>query len=384
MARLRQHNGVVFRRKESRVWWIRYRDRNGVRRRESTLTEDWNEAQRKLRERLQARDDNILDAVKKGESMSFGEWADFFLENYSKPPLRAESTHEINMRVAKHLKPVFGVSKLVDITADKIELYLRRRLRQRIQIRTALGYREGNVLQAATVHQEFRVLRRMLNVAVRKQLLLANPCSGVEFPVRVKGLFRPHYMSWSEQQRIQAHAPEHLRNIVTIITETGLRVFKELLCMKKDQLDLPNACVWIPDSKTPNGIAEVPLTPLAVEAFRNQLAISGPGAFLFPSDLNPTGHQRTLNTAWQKTLRRAGVPYFRIYDLRSTYATRLSAGGVADEWVIQLLRQGDSHIFKKYSQMKLQMKREALEKINRRANEMSLNQSMDSGTATIQ
>jgi integrase len=81
-------------------------------------------------------------------------------------------------------------------------------------------------------------------------------------------------------------------------------------------------------SKTLNGIAEVPLTPLAVEAFRNQLAISGPGPFLFPSDLNPTGYQRTLNTAWQKTLRRVGVPYFRIYDLRSTYATRLSAGGV--------------------------------------------------------
>jgi integrase len=384
MARLREHDGVVFRRKESKVWWIRYRDRNGVRRRESAQTEDWNEAQRKLRERLQARDDNILDTVKKGESMSFGEWADFFLENYSKPPLRAESTHEINMRVAKHLKPVFSMGKLVDISADKIELYLRRRLRQRIRIKTGLGYREGSVLQAATVHQEFRVLRRMLNVALRKKLLLANPCSGVEFPVRVKGLFRPHYMSWSEQQRIQAHAPEHLRNIVTIITETGLRVFKELLSMKKDQLDLPNACVWIPDSKTPNGIAEVPLTPLAVEAFRNQLAISGPGPFLFPSDLNPTGHQRTLNTAWQKTLRRAGVPYFRIYDLRSTYATRLSAGGIADEWVIQLLRQGDSHIFKKYSQMKLQMKREALEKINRRANEMTLNPGMDSATAMIQ
>ncbi len=70
-------------------------------------------------------------------------------------------------------------------------------------------------------------------------------------------------------------------------------------------------------------------------------------------------------------MKRAGVPYFRLYDLRSTYATRLSAGGVADEWVIQMLRQGDSQVFKKYSQMKLQMKREALEKINRRANEMS-------------
>ena len=53
------------------------------------------------------------------------------------------------------------------------------------------------------------------------------------------------------------------------------------------------------------------------------------------------------------------MTYFRIYDLRSTYATRLSAGGVADEWVTQLLRQGDAKVFKKYSQMKLQMKREA-------------------------
>jgi hypothetical protein len=66
--------------------------------------------------------------------------------------------------------------------------------------------------------------------------------------------------------------------------------------MKKDQLDLPNAVVWIPDSKIPNGISEVPLTPLAVGAFRDQLAIAGDGPFLFPSDLNSTGHQVALRT----------------------------------------------------------------------------------------
>ncbi len=33
---------------------------------------------------------------------------------------------------------------------------------------------------------------------------------------------------------------------------------------------------------------------------------------------------------------------------------------MADEWVTQLLRQTDAKVFKKYSQMKLQMKREAL------------------------
>jgi len=49
------------------------------------------------------------------------------------------------------------------------------------------------------------------------------------------------------------------------------------------------------------------------------------------------------------------------YDLRSTYATPLSAGG-ADECVTQMLRQGDAKVFKNYSQMTLQMKREALAK----------------------
>jgi integrase len=384
MPRSREHDGVVFRRKESRVWWIRYRDRNGARRRESTQTEDWNEAQKRLRERLQARDNNVLDVVKKGESLSFGQWAEVFLENYSKPPLRAERTHDINRRAAKHLNSAFGASRLVDITADRIEVYLRDRLRQRIRIKSSLGVREGNVIQPATVHQEFRVLRRMLNVAVRKKLLPANPCAGVEFPVRVKGMFRPHYVSWSEQKHIEQHAQPHLRNIVRIITETGLRVYKELMSMKKDQVDLANAVVWIPDSKTPNGIAEVPLTPLAVEAFRDQLRFAGPGPFLFPSDRNKTGHQVALKTVWTKTLRRAKIPYFRIYDLRSTYATRLSAGGVADEWVTQLLRQGDSQVFKRYSQMKLQMKREALEKINRQANEMPLISGLDSGTVVVQ
>jgi integrase len=187
----------------------------------------------------------------------------------------------------------------------------------------------------------------------------------------MKGLFRPHYMGWAEQQQIEFQAPEYLRNIIRIITETGLRVYKELMPMKKDQVNLENAVVWIPDSKTANGVAEVPLTEIAVNAFRDQLALAGTSPWLFPSDENPSGHQKTLKTVWHAALRRAKVPYFRIYDLRSTYATRLSAGGVADEWVTQLLRQGDAKVFKKYSQMKLQMKREALQKLNRQANESS-------------
>jgi integrase len=273
------------------------------------------------------------------------------------------------MRAISHLQQAFGKWRLADLTADEIEQYLRRRLKQHARVKTGSGFKELNLLKPTTVHQEFRVLRRTLSVAVRKKLLPANPCAGVEFPVSIRGLFRPHYVAWSEQQLIEFHAPDYFRNVVRIIMETGLRVYKELAPMKKDQVDLENAFVWIPDSKTPNGVAEVPLTELALTAFRDQMKVAGPGSYLFPSDKNGSGHQTTFKTVWQKTLKRAKIPYFRIYDLRSTYATRLSAGGVADEWVTQMLRQGDAKVFKKYSQMKLQMKREALEKINRHASE---------------
>jgi len=259
MARPSKHDGVVYRRGGSKMWWMRYRDASGIRRLESTNTEDWDEAQRRLRERLQARDNRTLEVMRRGEQLSFKDWTDSFMENYSKPPIRAAKTHEANERAMKHLQTIFGSWRLVDVTADDIEQYLRGRLRKHARVKTRSGFRELGILKATTVHQEFRVLRRALNVAVRKKLLPANPCAGVEFPVSIRGLFRPHYVTWSEQQMIEFHAPEYLRNVVRIITETGLRVYKELMCMKKDQVDLDNSVVWIPDSKTPNGVAEVPL-----------------------------------------------------------------------------------------------------------------------------
>jgi len=71
---------------------------------------------------------------------------------------------------------------------------------------------------ATTVHQEFRVLRRILNVAVRNKLCPANPFAIVEFPVILGGLFRlhyKHYMTWFEEQKIEKHAPARPRTCGT-------------------------------------------------------------------------------------------------------------------------------------------------------------------------
>jgi hypothetical protein len=125
-------------------------------------------------------------------------------------------------------------------------------------------------------------LRRALTTRKPRRLSGSACAPGcMEFPVAVRGLFRPHYVTSSEQRQIESHAPAHLQNVVRIITETGLHIYKELLPMKKDQLDFANAVVWIPDSKTPNGISELPLSKPALEAFRSQIAISGAEAFFF-------------------------------------------------------------------------------------------------------
>jgi hypothetical protein len=96
--------------------------------------------------------------------------------------------------------------------------------------------------------------------------LRANPGAGVEFPVILKGLFRPHYPTWPEQTRIGEHAPAYPRNAIRIVTETGPRVYREFAPLKKEQVDLTNQMVFIADSKTPAGVAEAPLTDIVVAA----------------------------------------------------------------------------------------------------------------------
>ncbi len=365
-------NGSLYKRGDSARWWMRYRDRTGRIIQESPKTESREEAERLLRERLTARDAGALSGLLSGQSLTFNDWADWFLENRSKPPIRAEATRRANLEVLKHPRPVFGKLALADITAELIEEYLAKRLRARRTIKTKQRSYQKETLKPSTVHREYRVLSRILNVAVRKRRIAINPCQSVELPVRLAGSTRkPRYLTATEQARIELFAPMYLRNVVVIMVEMGLRPYRELLPIRKEQVDLANRHVHLPDSKTPNGIADMPMTERVRNAFEEQMRESEGSDYLFPSTRpNSTKpHLTTLKKIWSATLQRADVEHFSLYELRHTFATRLSAGGVADHFVTQLLRQGDSAVFKRYSQAKLNMMREALAKLDRGANE---------------
>ena len=323
-GRPRNRLGTVFKRGNSRHWWVRYRDQHGRIVKESARTPDRAEAERFLRDRLDSRDDGTLPAILAGKTMTLNEWADWFLERRSKPPYRSEKTHRDNQEVLKNLRPAFGAMRLQDITPAAIEQYLDDRLNTRRKINTRFGNRQASKLKPATVHKEFRVLRRILNVAVQQRLLAINPCRGVEFPVRLAGTTRkPHYVTASEQERIEFFSPSYLRHVIVIMVEMGLRPYKELLSIRKDQVDLENEVLHIPDSKTRGGVADMPMTPLAKQAIQAQWQDSGDSAYLFPSPKRGTKkpHLSNINKSWTATLQRARVPHFSLYELRHTFAT---------------------------------------------------------------
>lgn len=261
---------------------------------------------------------------------------------------------------------------LSEISPEGIEDYIKNRLAEGRRIHTKFGLIHCGKIKPATVHQEFRVLRNMLNFAIRQRKLEINPCNMVEFPVSIKNSTRkPHYMTSGEQERIELVAPSYLKHIIVIMTEMGLRPQRELLPMLKSRIDLENRLVHISDSKTSSGIGDMPMTDLAYAAFKEQVQDAVGSEYLFPrlTDRGRRPYLCSVKKTSRTTLRRAGVPYFSLYELRHTFATRLSAGGVADHFVTLMLRQGDAGVFKRYSQAKVNMMREALDRLDRRANE---------------
>jgi hypothetical protein len=132
-------SGGVYRRENSAYWWVRYPNAKGGIEKESTGTADREEAERSLRSRLEARDQGKLPVVLSGKTLTFNEWADWFLERRSKPPFRAGKTHQANLNALKFLRPVFGALRLGEITPESIEEYIANRLGSGRRIQMKLG-----------------------------------------------------------------------------------------------------------------------------------------------------------------------------------------------------------------------------------------------------
>jgi len=106
----------------------------------------------------------------------------------------------------------------------------------------------------------------------------------------------------------------------------------------------------------------MPMTEPAYAAFKQQMQDAVGSDYL----VCPTHRLRQETLPLQRQEDVAHYPatycraYFSLYQLRNTFATRLTAGGVGDHLVTLMPRQSNAGVFKRYSHAKLNMMTEEL------------------------
>jgi len=293
----------VYRRANSRYWWIATTLPDGQRIRQSAGTEDRKEAEALLAKfKLEAfRAANF--GIKPERS-----WQEAVVRYLtSKSTLR--SFRDVQ-RICRMLDPYLGRLMLSQINGDIIWQVTQGELKR------------GNAV--ATVNRYLALVRSVLRMArdewqwldsVPKVRLLSGEVE------------RDRWLTRAEADRLIAACAPHFAALVRFALATGCRA-REITGLEWDRVDLARRTAWLNRTKngTPRG---VPLNSDAIavrEAERGKHPV-----YCFTYRGEPIGWDVT-NTAWRTALRKAGISDFRFHDLRHTWASwHRQAGTSCDE-----------------------------------------------------
>jgi integrase len=276
----------------------------------------------------------------------FEEWADKFLPTIPHLKTRLRYASSVN-----NMKPKLGKLRLSQIAPDLIEDFKDERLAEGVG--------------PATVNRDLAVLRRMLRLAERKRFIARTPFTEVELLEERSIRRKPHIATYSEEERILAVADPHIRALTVLILETGMRSSREALVLKWEDIDFATDTIRVRESKTAAGLRNIPLSgrcKAELLAWRQRL---GPefSPYVFPNMRNPERHLTQIRKSWANALKSAGIPYFWLYNLRHTFASRLSAAGVSDLFVAQMIGHSSPSIVQTYAKAVDEYRRDAIRKM---------------------
>jgi integrase len=108
-----------------------------------------------------------------------------------------------------------------------------------------------------------------------------------------------HILTFEEQARLTSVAPLHIKMLTILLTETGLRVGKEALALKWEDVDFLNDQIPVRRSKTAAGIRTDLLSEYCKRALLEWQGTLGPGfsEYVFPNCDKPTTHLRSVKKA---------------------------------------------------------------------------------------
>jgi len=349
----------LYQRSDSRFWWMSY-TMNGEQYCQSTKTDSRELATKVWKKRESEIVLGLFKVGWAGERMRFEQLvAEFERSHFAG---LTENTVRGHRGYLKHLKAFFGESRLDRITVEMVEEYRDLRRRQPTRLNP------NRMIKGATVNRELECLKCVLDLAVKRKYIPENPAATVKHFNELRERPMRRMLTVKEELRILEAAPPHLRVAIILLSQTGGRTYSEGFSLRWDQVDLDNKLIRLGnDVKTPGSSEPVPLSEFACDVLRawnKEQAAKSP--FVFPSPHRHDQPISTVKTAWNGTLRRAGVPHFPIYNLRHVFCTRLS--GVAPDGVVQRAMRHTSPETKRHYQLGMtDQVRQAMEKSNKKA-----------------
>lgn len=221
----------------------------------------------------------------------------------------------------------FADQSIDRITSEDVERFKAARA---MEYKTVKGDEKGQRKQTkkrimpATVNRELACLKALFNHAIKSDLQLTNPVSRVAFLPEQNEQTR--VLSFDEQARYLAVATPILRDIATLMLETGMRP-EEVYRIQSENVNLAGGFVFVPFGKTKAARRRIPLTTVARSVLARRMdGLKTP--FLFPCDTDATRPVPKVNNAHDRAVKVGKVAPFRLYDLRHTWATRAAESGI--------------------------------------------------------
>jgi hypothetical protein len=172
---MRIRKGYVYQDKTTGFWYARVTttDERGRRKDIKKRATDKTQATKLLRQLNTTLDTRGVEAVE-AEKLTFDDLAEYYIQHYAKPAEYIEehkvtglrSVNEVR-RYVKISREYFGKRKLKSISYDDIRAFREARLATKT-------YKDAP-RAIGTVNRELAYLRRMLNIAVRKDWIVKNP-----------------------------------------------------------------------------------------------------------------------------------------------------------------------------------------------------------------
>ncbi|MGB6865484.1 MAG: tyrosine-type recombinase/integrase, partial [Candidatus Aminicenantaceae bacterium] len=296
-----------------------------------------------LREKCLEAFNSLHSSNKIEKPIDFTELSECYVRDYAK---QNKKTWKNDVRCLEaSLKPFFGRFKLKEISPHHIEKYRAVRL-------------ETGVTKA-TVNRELALMKKMFNLAIDWELAGSNPVKKIKF-FSEKDNQKERILSKKEEDTLLKISPDHLRSILTVALNTGMRK-SEILNLKWEQVDMKKKLIKVENTKSGRS-RHIDINTVLTSLLPGLKRKNKESEFVFP---NPdTGKPYVdLKKAFKTACDEAGIGELRFHDLRHTFASRLVENGVDLITVKDLLGHSTVKVTERYTHPNKSLKRKAVESL---------------------